>query len=154
MKAVNYATRKGSICVASVGNNAQTALVYPAAFGNVIGVASVNAYNQASSFSNYGPDLVTIAAPGEALITTYPGNHYAAVWGTSFSAALVSGATDLLIQAAKDNLVNQLSEADYARALKHANQCVNDGSLGAGCMDLNQAVKFIQSMNMQTSSSH
>jgi subtilisin family serine protease len=153
MKAINYASRKGVVCVASVGNNSQNALVYPAAFGNVIGVASVNLYNQASAFTNYGPDIVTVAAPGEALITTYPGNHYAAVWGTSFSAALVSGGVDLLIQASKDSLTSQLNEADYARALKHANACVTDGSLGAGCMDLNQAVKFIQSMNMSTSTS-
>jgi hypothetical protein len=149
MKAVNYASRKGVICVASVGNNSQTALVYPAAFSSVIGVASVSQQNETSTFSNYGPDLVTIAAPGEALVTTYPGNHFAAVWGTSFSAALVSGATDLLMQYAQQNITNQLQEADYARALKHANQCVTDGSLGGGCMDINQAAKFIQSMNMQ-----
>jgi subtilisin family serine protease len=35
MKAINYANRKGVVCIASVGNDAQTALVYPAAFGNV-----------------------------------------------------------------------------------------------------------------------
>ncbi len=148
MKAINYASRHGVVCVASVGNNSQNALVYPAAFGNVIGVASVSSQNQLSSFSNFGPDMVTIAAPGENLITTYPGNHYAAVWGTSFSAALVSGAVDLLIQA-KPNLANQLLTVDYARALGRSNPCITDGSAGAGCVDLNQAVKFIQSMNMQ-----
>ena len=42
----------------------------------------MNQENKPSSFTNYGPDLVTVAAPGEALITTYPGKHYAAVWGT------------------------------------------------------------------------
>jgi hypothetical protein len=151
MKAINYASRKGVVCVASVGNSSQSSLVYPAAFGNVIGVASVNQQNKISSFSNYGPDMVTVAAPGEALITTYPGNHYAAVWGTSFSAALVSGAADLLIQSAKDNLTNQLQEADFARALKHASPCATDDSLGAGCVDLAQAIQFIQSMNMQPS---
>jgi len=149
MKAINYASRKGVVCVASVGNESKAALVYPAAFGNVIGVASVSNQNQLSSFSNYGPDMVTVAAPGEALVTTYPGNHYAVVWGTSFSAALVSGATDLLIQAAKDNLAGELQEADFARALKHAQACITDGSVGAGCVDLNQAMKFIQSMKMQ-----
>jgi Subtilase family len=149
MKAVNYAARKGVICVAAVGNNSHNALVYPAAFANVIGVASVNSQNQTSSFSNYGPDMVTIAAPGEALITTYPGNHYAAVWGTSFSAALVSGSVDLLIQSAKADLSSQLQVADYARAFRHSNPCATDGSLGAGCEDLNQASKFIQSMKMQ-----
>lgn len=154
MKAINYADRKGVVCVASVGNNSQNALVYPAAFGNVIGVASVNVLNQASAFSNFGPDIVTLAAPGEALITTYPGNHYAAAWGTSFSAALVSGGVNLLMQAVKNsNVAAQLGEADYARALKHANPCVTDGSMGAGCLDLNQAVKYIQSMNLANTTS-
>jgi subtilase family protein len=154
MKAINYAARKGAVCVASVGNSSSTALVYPAAFGNVIGVASVNALNQASNFSNYGPDLVTLAAPGEALITTYPGNHYAAAWGTSFSAALVSGGVNLLMQSVKNsNISVQLGEADYARALKHANPCVTDGSMGSGCLDLNQALKYIQSMNMANTTS-
>src|SRR2546426_7846581 len=34
---------------------------------------------------------VQLAAPGEGIITTYPGGHYAAAWGTSFSTAFVSG---------------------------------------------------------------
>jgi hypothetical protein len=151
MKAINYAARNGVVCVAAVGNNSQNALVYPAAFGNVIGVASVNSQNQLSSFSNFGPDMVTVAAPGEALITTYPGNRYAVVWGTSFSAALVSGSVDLLMQSAKGNVSSQLLEADYARALSHAQTCGASGTLGAGCVDMGQASKFIQQMNMQNS---
>jgi hypothetical protein len=35
---VNYATRKGVICIASAGNDSQEALVYPAGYGNVIAV--------------------------------------------------------------------------------------------------------------------
>ncbi|HMI53813.1 MAG TPA: S8 family serine peptidase [Candidatus Saccharimonadales bacterium] len=148
MKAINYANRKGVICVASVGNDAQTALVYPAAFGNVIGVASVDSQNQPSIFTNRGADLVTIAAPGEDLVTTFPGDQYAVASGTSFSAPLVAGAASLMLEAAKGNIAMQLQEADIARALRHASACVNDGSLGAGCMDLNQAVSFVKSMNM------
>ena len=41
-----------------------------------------------STFSNFGNGLVTLAAAGEALITTFPGGGYAAAWGTSFSSAL------------------------------------------------------------------
>jgi subtilisin family serine protease len=148
MKAINYANRKGVICIASVGNDAQTALVYPAAFGNVIGVASVDAQNQPSSFTNRGPDLVTIAAPGENLVTTFPGDQYAVASGTSFSAPLAAGAASLMLDAAKGNISVQLQEADIARALRHANLCVSDDSLGAGCIDLTQAISFIRSMNM------
>jgi hypothetical protein len=149
MKAVNYAARKGVVCVASVGNDGQTALMYPAAFGNVIGVASVNAQNQPSAFTNSGADMVVIAAPGEALVTTYPGDHYASVSGTSFSAALISGAADVLMYQAstvKKAEPSQYSEPDVARALRHANACVTDGSLGGGCFDMNQAMAYIQSM--------
>jgi len=34
---------------------------------------------------------VWVAAPGEAIVTTYPFGTYAATWGTSFSAPMVSG---------------------------------------------------------------
>ena len=153
MKAINYATRKGVVCVASVGNEAQTALMYPAAFGNVIGVASVNAQNQPSSFTNSGPDMVTLAAPGEALVTTYPGDHYASVSGTSFSSALVAGAADVLLFQATDprrTTAPAFQEADIARALRQANTCVTDGSLGAGCMDMNKALGYIRGMVLPT----
>jgi subtilisin family serine protease len=149
MKAINYATRNGVICVASAGNNAATTLVYPAGFGNVVSVGSVSSLGQQSTFSNYGPDLVQIAAPGEGLITTYPGNHYAQVWGTSFSAALVSGTASVLLQQINNNMTNQILVGDIQRALSNAATCGTNGSLGAGCLDLNQAVQFIKSMNMQ-----
>ena len=149
MKAINYATRNGVICVASAGNNASTALVYPAAFGNVVSVGSVSPLGQPSTFSNYGPDLVQIAAPGEGLITTYPGRHYAQVWGSSFSAALVSGSTSVLLQQTNNNIKNQIQAGDIQRALSNAATCGTNGSLGAGCVDLNQAVQFMKSMNMQ-----
>jgi subtilisin family serine protease len=146
MKAINYATRMGVICVASAGNDGKSALVYPAAFGNVIAVGSVDQFNRQSTFTNYGPDLVTVSAPGEALITTYPGNHYAAVWGTSFSSALVSGTAGLAIGASKSVASWQLQEADIARAVSHAIPCGTNGSLGAGCLDVNQAVMYIKGM--------
>jgi subtilisin family serine protease len=148
MKAVNYATRKGVICVASVGNDGQATLMYPAAFGNVIGVASVDQQNKQSTFSNFGPDLVTIAAPGEALITTYPGNHYAAVWGTSFSSALVSGAAVDLLSIIDPKIASQLAVGDITRAISKANTCGTAGSLGAGCLDFNQAEQFLHATNL------
>ncbi len=92
LRAINYAERANVICVASTGNLGESSLVYPAAYGYPIGVASVSSAGALSSFSNYGPDITTVAAPGENLITTYPGAHWASVTGTSFSAALVSGA--------------------------------------------------------------
>lgn len=148
LKALNYAARKGVVCVASAGNDGQSALVYPAAYGNVIGVGSVDQQNQLSSFSNFGPDIVTVAAPGEALITTYPGNHYAVAWGTSFSSAVVSGGVSDLLSAIDRHLSRLMRTGDIQRAISHANGCVNSDAAGAGCLDLVQALQFFKGMNM------
>ena len=96
--AIKYASAHGVICIGSAGNSGLNAMVYPAAWPQVEGIGSTNLLDFRSTFSNYGPNLVSVAAPGENLITTYPGNNYAAVSGTSFSAALVSGAAALLAQ--------------------------------------------------------
>jgi len=95
-EAVAYASSKGVIMIASAGNQGREMTVFPAGYQGVIGVASTNHADRRSIFSNYDSDAIRLAAPGEALVTTYPGNNYAAVWGTSFSAALVSGASALV----------------------------------------------------------
>jgi subtilisin family serine protease len=99
LRAIDYATSHRVICVAAVGNQAKETVVYPAAYRNVIAVASSSNIDRRSAFTNFGDGVVTVAAPGETLTTTYPGGRYAAVAGTSFSAALVSGGVALMIEA-------------------------------------------------------
>ena len=99
-RAINYATSHGVICVASAGNLGQETVVYPGGLRTVIGVGSTSSTTPParSTFSNFGDALVSIGAPGEAIITTYPGAHFAAGWGTSFSAPLAAGGAALLLQ--------------------------------------------------------
>ncbi len=120
--AINYAIQQGVVPVAAVGNaGIQTNQVYPATYNNVVAVASVNNQEQRSTFSNYGNSLVSVAAPGEAVITTYPGtNNYAAGWGTSFSAPLVAGSAALLFQ---------MNPSASAVAVENA---LNNGALNRG----------------------
>jgi subtilisin family serine protease len=96
--AANYASNHNVILVAAAGNDSSSAAVWPASLSNVLGIGSTSNTDTRSSFSNYGSTDVRYAAPGEAVITTYPGNHYAAAWGTSFSAPLVAGGVVLLQQ--------------------------------------------------------
>ena len=114
-RALDYAASRGVVSVASVGNNADRVLMYPAALATVIGVASTNDADTLSLFSNYGPDTAWIAAPGEAIVTTYPFGTYAAAWGTSFSAPFAAGAAALLAQTATG-----LTSADAHDAEGHA----------------------------------
>src|SRR5712691_9385630 len=97
-QAIDEASGRGLISFASAGNSGRSALVYPAAFRNVMGIGSTTLTDVRSSFTNYGDHLVKFAAPGEALITAFPGYHYASVSGTSFSTALATGGAALLSQ--------------------------------------------------------
>jgi subtilisin family serine protease len=147
MRAVNYAADHGIVCVSSAGNDGRQVMVYPAALGNVVGVASTTMDDHLSVFSNYGSDLVTIAAPGEDVVTTYPGGGWALVSGTSFSAPWVSGVAALF--AGKNNRHEEPDATDFylaSQALSNAVPVVGvpDGTAGFGRADFAAAVKGLK----------
>ncbi|HLY92613.1 MAG TPA: S8 family serine peptidase [Candidatus Angelobacter sp.] len=112
--AVQYALSKNVILVAASGNDGQKTLVYPASYNSVIGVGSSTNADLRSVFSNYGSGVVMFAAPGEGVVTTYPGNNYAAGWGTSFSTPMLAGSASLVLQvrptAKPGDVLNALSK--------------------------------------------
>ena len=94
-------------------------MVYPAGDPGATGVGQTNPRDRRSVFSNYDVSSVRMAVPGEALITTYPGNNYAGVWGTSFGTALTSGAVALLTQISPDIRTSAVADAlDHGRKLQ------------------------------------
>ena len=138
--ALDYADQLNVICAASAGNDGQgpPLLVYPAALQNdVMGVASTSDTDARSSFSNYGNAIVWVAAPGEAIVTTYPFSTYSAGWGTSFSAPFVSGGAALL-----RNLRTDINESLAASAVAHAQFVGAD--MGNGRLDLLMALTALQ----------
>jgi thermitase len=134
--AIDFATSRRVIMVASAGNDGKAVVIYPAGYSQVMGIGSTNNYDLRSSFSNYG-SVVTMAAPGEGLVSTYPFNHYAAGWGTSFSTPLVSGAVALLV-----DINSGIDGAQAMQALSHADP-IGQG-MGAGRLDLVGAIKAVR----------
>lgn len=132
--ALDVATSTGIISVAAAGNSGEETLAYPAALWDVIGVASTDNYNQLSSFSNYGPEMIWVAAPGEGVVTTYPFSTYAAGWGTSFSAPFVSGTAALLLS------INQWCD-QYGGSQSTAHAQPTTPNEGHGELDIHQALQ-------------
>jgi subtilisin family serine protease len=132
--AISYANQSGVVLVAAAGNGNTSAAVYPAALNSsVMGIASTSDSDTRSTFSNYGDTDVWIAAPGEYVISTYPGGTYASASGTSFSSPLVAGSADLLLSAKPS-----LNQKNASSAFTHAIQLTPD--LNHGRLDVYQAV--------------
>ena len=133
--AIKYANRNGVVSIASAGNDGQQITVYPGGLPSVIDVASTSNSDIQSVFTNYGAPPVWLAAPGEGVMTTYPWGTWAAGWGTSFSAPLVSGTAALMLGAngncTSSNVASGLAQADS----------VSDPQLGYGRLDTFLAVK-------------
>jgi subtilisin family serine protease len=126
LRAVNYATRRGVVCVASAGNQARATMAYPASLANVLGVASTDDRDHRSAFSNYGSNVAEVAAPGEGIVTTYLDGAYAVGWGTSFSGAIVSGGAALLL-----DVSSSFDQYDVARLLSRtAERTIDDPDQG------------------------
>jgi len=96
-EAVAYALGRGSLLVASAGNDNTSTPQYPAAYPGVITVAATNLADQKASFSNFGSNVV-VDAPGVDIISAYPGGGYAYASGTSFSAPEVAGEVALVLR--------------------------------------------------------
>jgi thermitase len=94
--AVEQAYQSGAVIVAASGNDGSGVPLYPAAFSEVIAVGATDRYGDRASFSNYGSHL-ELAAPGQSIYSTLPGNSYEAWNGTSMACPHAAGLAGLLL---------------------------------------------------------
>lgn len=117
-EAISRAGQAGILFVAASGNgdqygrgmDADRSPMFPASYDlpNILSVAATDQADRLASFSNYGGNVVHLAAPGEGIASTMPGQQYAYLDGTSMAAPHVAGVAALLIALQPEITVNQL----------------------------------------------
>jgi subtilisin family serine protease len=99
--AINQARSAGVLVVAAAGNastNNDSTPYYPASYqlDNIISVGAVDNDFGLAWFSNYGATTVHLAAPGDGILSTWPGDSYNWMSGTSMAAPHVTGVAALV----------------------------------------------------------
>ena len=144
-KACLYAWRKGCILVAAAGNDGVRSIDYPARFKTVICVGSIDRSNSRSSFSNYGPQM-ELVAPGEYILSTYPGNMYVYKSGTSMATPHVAGVA-ALVWSHNPTLRNRDVRIILARTADDLGTLGWDKEYGFGRVDAEEAVNVASTLS-------
>jgi len=139
-EAVEAANRAGVFLITAAGNEGRPdSINFPARRRETIAVAATNRSGQATSFSSRGPQ-VDIAAPGEDILSTWPGGRYARLSGTSMATPFVSGVVALLLAAERRPRAPALRDVKWlreqlARTAVDAGPPGKDNALGWGLID-------------------
>jgi cyanobactin maturation PatA/PatG family protease len=151
--AVGRCVRRGILVVAAAGNDGCECVQVPAAVPGVLAVGAMDARGEPLEMSNWGRSYRSegLLAPGAGLLGARAGGGTLVVNGTSFAAALVSGAAGLLLSLA----LKWGRHLDGARIreilLDSAEKCLNDVILCrrhlAGRLDLARARALLRSVD-------
>lgn len=135
------ARERGAILVAAAGNQGPGAPpAYPAAFASVMAVTAIDHRENLMQQANRG-EYVYVAAPGVDLVAPISGGADI-VTGTSFAAAVVSGAVANLLSASPQASGNSIEQAIAATA-RDLGQSGRDQDFGYGLIDYEAAMAAI-----------
>ncbi|NBD22837.1 S8 family peptidase [Paenibacillus glycinis] len=144
--AIKYAHDKDVVLVAASGNDNTNRPGYPAAYPEVLAVASTNADGTRSPFSNYG-DYIDVAAPGMTIASTYPGSQYAALSGTSMASPHVAALAGL-IRSINPGLTNDEVMDIIRKSAKDLGDKGKDKYFGYGQIDIDRALLAARQSNV------
>ena len=100
-EAYRYAARHGVLVIAAAGNEKSDSdrhAYFPADYdlSNILSVTAIDPRGRVLATSNWGERTVDIAAPGEDILSTLPGDSYGEMTGTSQATAFATGVAVLL----------------------------------------------------------
>ena len=137
--AISLALQADVIVVAAAGNerrNNDVTPLYPASFNqnNLLSVAATTNRDVLAGYSNYGAGSVDLAAPGDAILSTWDSSDrsYQTTSGTSMSSPLVAGAAALMrahfpAASASEIAARIIATTDPLPSLR--GRCVSEGRL-------------------------
>ncbi|MBU1119650.1 S8 family peptidase [Patescibacteria group bacterium] len=138
--AIEYAAKKGVLMIAAAGNESGSSCQYPAAYSSVICVGATDTSNKLASFSNMGSEL---SAPGVSNYSTYIGNTYRYMSGTSMATPHVAGAAAVVA-----SFCTTCSTAEIRTVLKNTAVDLGttgyDSVFGYGLVDLVAAINSLR----------
>lgn len=138
-QALGRLNESGVLFVASAGNDSHYRAGYPASSmqPNVVSVAALNRTDQLAFFSNYNQTEIDLAAPGDAILSTFLAGEYKVLSGTSMAAPYVTGVAGLLAAVASPNqpaTVHSIKDALYEGVVLNSDltdKVATGGSLNA-----------------------
>lgn len=141
--AIKAAHAAGVVVVCAAGNDG-AAVNYPAAFQETLAVGAVDKHGNACEFSSRGKEIA-VAAPGQDITSTWLGDGYATVSGTSMAAPFVVGTLALYVSAQKQS-GGKVDHAGVVKALsetcRDAGAAGRDSIYGWGLVDPHKLLNY------------
>lgn len=146
--AISAANDAGMLFIAAAGNSGADlntqAIATPAGFElpNIISVAATDENDELAYFSNFGTSMVDVAAPGVDIYSTFPGDIYKNMSGTSMAAPYVAGTAALMLE---EN--NNLTPGEIKAILTNTSDkkdTLTLASSSGGRISTHQALEFLQ----------
>jgi subtilisin family serine protease len=146
--AVDYANSVDVVQVAAAGNNGNSTPFYPAAYDHVIAVMATDANQQLPSWSDYG-SWCDLCAPGDGILSLWPGGLTNWYSGTSMASPHVAGIAALVrtVNPQLDALDTELVIRYSATDLGTPGQ---DATYQWGLADLGQALLKAGNLTLST----
>ncbi|NMO94813.1 S8 family peptidase [Paenibacillus lemnae] len=137
--AVKYAYDRDVLLVAASGNDNTERPGFPAAYPEVLAVGATNSDLTRAEYSNYG-DYIDVTAPGTNIASTYPGNQYAALSGTSMASPHVAAMAGLIRSLNPDLTNREVMDIMISHALDLGDKG-KDKYFGNGQVDVFRSLK-------------